>query len=91
MGFHFKKKKKVSLQVFRQAELQVDQVITGEKRYCLLLDQGVPWCVYVLAEKGIFTDVQNEGLCLKISMDPYIVLHIIIQKVIAVLKTVAPQ
>lgn len=44
--------------------------------------------MYVLVEKGIFTVVQNEGLCLKISVDPNIVLHINIQKVIPVLKTV---
>lgn len=44
--------------------------------------------MYVLVEKGIFTEVQNEGLYLKISMDPNIVLHINIQRVIPPLKTV---
>lgn len=44
--------------------------------------------MYVLIEKGIFTEEQNEGLCLKISMDPNIVSHVNIQKVIPVLKTV---
>lgn len=48
----------------------------------------MPYCVYVLTEKGIFTEEQNEGLCLKISVDPNIVSHMNIQKVIPVLKTV---
>lgn len=43
--------------------------------------------MHVLVENGIFTEVWNEGLCLMISVDPNIALHVSIQKVIPVLKT----
>lgn len=43
--------------------------------------------MHILVENGIFTEVWNEGLCLMISVDPNIALHVSIQKVIPVLKT----